>query len=137
MGELGRLEHHNEVSFYIGDELKLKGEILIDNKNYCEGIVYNNLYFVYGTFVKYNYLELKVGTMDLVKYEFYATKGYLKYKGECVDADSGNVEDFYLKARGLDVDLRDYGRDNPKYIYFNKLKVFKDIFNLGDTIKHR
>ena len=129
MRELGKLEHHNEFSFYVRDELSLKGEILIDNIHYCEGIVTdndNNKYFIFGIFVKYDYLELYVVNNMGEVYKWRATKGYLKYNGNVFKRDESIVSEFYLKVRGLDVDPRDYGKDNPKYLFERELKVFKE-----------
>ena len=131
MRELGKLEHHNEIGFYVRDELCLKGEILIDNKHYCEGIVTdndNNKYFIFGIFVKYDYLELYVVNNMGEVYKYCATKGYLKYNGNVFKRDESIVSEFYLKVRGLDVDLRDYGKDNPKYIFERELREFKKNF---------
>ena len=129
MRELGKLEHHNEIGFYVRDELCLKGEILIDNKHYCEGIVTdndNNKYFIFGIFVKCDYLELYVVNNIGEVYDYCATKGYLKYNGNVFKVDGSIVSEFYLKVRGLDVDPRDYGKDNPKYLFERELKVFKE-----------
>lgn len=131
MRELGKLEHHNEISFYVRDKLCLKGEILIDNKHYCEGIVTdndNNKYFIFGIFVKYDYLELYVVNNMGEVYKYCATKGYLKYNGNVFKRDESIVSEFYLKVRGLDVDPRDYGKDNPKYLFERKLREFKKNF---------
>ena len=133
MRELGKLEHHNEISFYVRDELCLKGEILIDKNSYCEGIVTdndNNKYFIFGIFVKCDHLELYVVNNIGEVYKYCATKGYLKYNGTVFKVDGSIVSQFYLKVRGLDVDPRDYGKDNPKYLFERELKVFKEIWLL-------
>lgn len=131
MRELGKLEHHNEISFYVRDELCLKGKILIDNKHYCEGIVIdndNNKYFIFGIFVKCDHLELYVVNNIGEVYKYCATKGYLKYNGNVFKVDGGIVSEFYLKVRGLDVDPRDYGKDNPMYVFESNLREFKKNF---------
>lgn len=128
MNSLGNLEHHNEISFYVDDKLYLKGEILIDDKCYCEGIITdnNNKYFVFGTYVKYDYLDLYIVINDSKIYRWIATKGYLKYNGKYSKLNSDVVHDFYLKARGLDADPRDYGSDNPMYVFLKELKLFRE-----------
>lgn len=128
MNSLGKLEHHNEISFYVDDKLYLKGEILIDDKCYCEGIITDNNteYFVFGTFVKYDYLDLYIVINDSKVYRYYATKGYLKYNGKYSKLNSDIVNKFYMKARRLEVDPRDYGSDNPMYVFLEKLKLFRE-----------
>lgn len=130
MNSLGKLEHHNEISFYVDDKLYLKGEILIDDKCYCEGIITDNNteYFVFGTFVKYDYLDLYIVINDSKVYRWSATKGYLKYNGKYSKLSSDIVQDFYMKARGLEVDPRECGKDEPMPIllFLEKLKLFRE-----------
>ena len=129
MNCLGRVEYHDEISFYVNSKLELNGKILIDKNSYCEGIIhdnYNNSYFVFGTFVKFNYLDLYIVINNSQVYRYCATKGYLKYNGKYSLVNSDIEYDFYLKVRGLNVDSRECGSNNPMYLFLEELNKFRD-----------
>lgn len=131
VNNLEKQDYYEHVEVYLnGEEAFLVGEIYINEDSYCEGIVVdtnNNSCFVFGIFQKFNCLDLYVVISNEEVYRYRGKKVPFRYEGDYSLINGSNVNSFYLKNSGLDVDPRDYfGEDTPKQQFIKKLKTFKE-----------
>lgn len=131
VNNLEKQDYYERVEVYLNEEEAfLVGEIYINEDSYCEGIVVdtnNNSCFVFGIFQKFNCLDLYVVISNEEVYRYRGKKVPFRYEGDYSLINGSNVNSFYLKNSGLDVDPRDYwDEDTPKEQFIKKLKTFKE-----------
>ncbi len=131
--------YYNGISIYLGNsevEPILEGEVYIDKNDYCEGIITNEnkeLYFIFGTFKKYDFLDLYIINNKKVN-RYCAKKNRFTYEGENYLIQNNEIvskNDFYIKISELEMDPRDTWI-NPKEEFINKLQTFKEYWLLND-----
>ena len=132
MDSLEKRDYFEHVEFYLNNDKSpvLKGDVYINDDSFCEGIVVdgeNNSYFLFGTFKKFDSLNLYVMMNDNQVVVYNGKKVLLRYEGECFLLSGDSLSSFSMKSSSLEVDPRDYwGGKTPKEEFLEKLKLFKE-----------
>ena len=132
MDSLEKKDYFEHVDFYFNKDgcPSLAGDVYINDDSFCEGIVVdneNNSYFLFGTFRKFDSLNLYVMMNDNQVVVYNGKKVLLRYEGECSLMNGDSLSSFSMKSSSLEVDPREYwGEKTPKEEFLEKLKLFKD-----------
>ena len=103
-------EYINEIRIYTDntENFDFIGDICIDSNSYCEGIIHdknNNEYFIFGTFEKFNCLELYL-VVDNKIHQYIGKMTYLQYDGiySIIQNDiTTPINKFSIKVKSLNV----------------------------------
>ena len=138
MRDLEKRDYFEHIDFYFGNDVNpyLTGEIYINEDSYCDGMVVaddNKLCFLFGTFRKFDSVNLYVVMSDNKVFRYNGKKIMIRYEGDCSLVGGDSSSSFSMKSSSLEVDPREYwGEKTPKEEFLEKLKVFKENWLLNE-----